>query len=386
MSLFRSMRCVFISVSLRFYLVLLFGIISIVVNAQKQRPKHFYVQTQAFYGTPIIYSDSLDQTLQTPFFAGSFRLGVQSDGEIVQNQKLGFPRYGIGVFHTHLNKDTLGSPWAAYLYSAIPLIRKGKFLFDIDLGVGLGWNFTKFDSIANNQNDLIGSDITAYFSVGAVASYRISNRLILDFGVELIHFSNGKIQTPNKGMNLYATHLGMSYLFNMPKEEVFNYADFEKKNITPITKYNELDFTVNFGGKSTNHEYGRGPIYPIYDLILKFGRRYSWVGKYGGGVDIMYDSSLKEDYSTEDVSTSKLMFVGLTVAHELYFSKFAFQTNIGTYIYKGTPAKGNFYFRIGLKYYYTENLNLNLTLKTANGFKADFIEFGLGYSLKFKKN
>lgn len=385
MRLFRLLRSIFFNISLQLFFILLFGFISIVVNAQKQRPKHFYLQTQGFYGTPIIYSDSLDKTLQTPFFAGSFRLGVQSDGEIVQNQKLGFPRYGIGVFHAHLNKDTLGSPWAAYLFTDLPIIRKNKFLLSVDMGAGLGWNFSKFDSITNDQNDLIGSDITAYFSFGAIASYRISNRFIIDIGAELIHFSNGKIQTPNKGMNLYAAHIGTSYLFNMPKSGEFKYATLEKKEITPIVKYNELDFTLSFGGKATEHEYGTGPIYPIYDLVLNFYRRYNWIGKYGGGIDLMYDSSLKEDYTT-DVSASKLMYVGITVAHELYFSKFVFQTNIGTYLYKGTPAKGKFYFRIGWKYYFTEDFYGNITLKTANGFKADFIEFGLGYSLKFKKN
>jgi hypothetical protein len=355
------------------------------LQAQKKKPNHFYVQTQAFYGTPIIYSDSLDQTLQKQFFAGSFRLGVQSDGEIVQNQKLGFPKYGIGVFHTHLNKDTLGSPWAAYLFTDLPVIRKNKFLFSLDMGLGLGWNFSKFDSITNDKNDLIGSDITAYFSFGAVASYRISKRFVIDIGAELIHFSNGKIQTPNKGMNLYAAHIGTSYLFNIPNCGEFKYAALEKKKITPIVKYNELDFTLNFGGKATEHEYGTGPIYPIYDLTLNFYRRYNWIGKYGGGLDIMYDSSLKEDYSI-DVTTSKLMFVGITVAHELYFSKFVLLTNIGTYLYKGTPAKGKFYFRIGGKFYFTEDFYGNITLKTANGFKADFLEFGLGYSLKFRKN
>ncbi|RLD41659.1 MAG: hypothetical protein DRI86_12995 [Bacteroidetes bacterium] len=351
---------------------------------QKQFPLHFYLQSQAFYGIPIIYSDSLDQTLQKSFIGGSFRIGVQSDGEFVQNQLLGFPKYGFGVFHTHLNKDTLGSPWAAYIFTTIPIIRKKKFLFELDMATGLGWHFAKFDSITNNQNDLVGSDFTAYFSLGAITSYRISNRLILDIGADFIHFSNGNLQTPNKGMNLYAAHMGLSYLFNMSNGESFEYASLTKKNIKPIVKHNELDFTFNIGGKATNHEYGMGPIYPIYAFTTNFYRRYNWIGKYGGGIDVIYDSSLKEDYSTE-VSTSKLMFVGITVAHELYVSKFALQTQIGTYLYKGTSAKGAFYFRIGLKYYIIDNFYLNLTLKTANGFKADFIEFGMGYNIKLSK-
>jgi len=369
---------------MRVIILSLFLLNTISLFAQKKWPKNFYLQSQGFYGTPIIYSDSLDKTLETPFFAGSFRVGVQSNGEIVQNQLLGFPKYGIGVFHAKLNEDTLGSPLAAYIFTTIPILRQNKFLLELDLAFGVAGNFNKFDHITNPKNDLVGSDYTVYFSVGGIASYRISDRLIMDAGADFIHFSNGNLQTPNKGMNIYAAHLGLSYLFTIPTSKEFRYADFERKAIEPIKKYNELDFTFSYSGKATNHEYGRGPIYPVSSFIVDFYRRYNWIGKYGGGFDLIYDSSLKENYSS-DVSASKLMFVGITVAHELYISKFSLQTQIGTYLYKGTEAKGAFYFRVGLKYYCTDDFYLNLTLKTANGFRADFIEFGLGYSLKFKK-
>jgi len=369
---------------MRIIIIIVLFLSSLFVVGQNHLPKHLYVQTQGFYGTPIIYSDSLGQTLEAPFFAGSFRIGVQTNGEIVQNQLLGFPKYGLGIFHTSLNEDTLGQPWAAYAFISLPAFRKGRFQLDFDLAFGLAWNFSEYDPNTNSKNDLIGSDLSAYFSLGALLSYKISDRLLLDGGLDFIHFSNGYLQTPNKGMNLRAGHVGLSYLFNLTKSKDFVYAKMERKKIVRIEKYNEIDFTINFGGKATNSEYGMGPKYPVGSFILNYFRRYNWIGKYGAGIDLMYDSSLREDYST-DVSNSKFLFVGITLAHELYISKFSIQSHIGTYLYKGTPAKGNFYFRIGMKYYYTKDLYLNLSLKTSNGFKADFIEFGMGYSLKFRK-
>ena len=35
--------------------------------------------------------------------------------------------------------------------------------------------------------------------------------------------------------------------------------------------------------------------------------------------------------------------------------------------------------------HFTKNIYTNFTLKTANGFRADFIELGLGYRLAFDK-
>ncbi len=367
---------------------LLFGFILLITHstfAQKQKRQHYYTQIQGIYGKPIIYSDSLGSTLETPFFAGNFRLGVQTNGEKNQDQFLGFPKYGIGLFHANLNNiDTLGNPWAAYVFFEAPIFRSGNFSLNYDAALGLGWGFSEYDSITNNQNDLIGSDITAYFSIGLMAEYRISPRVSANAGMSFIHFSNGTLQTPNKGMNLYAGNIGLSYYFQRPTTNSYKPASLKKQDFQKITKYNEMDFTYSISGKTTNKEYGRGPEYFVSSFVMDFYRRYHWVGKLGGGIDLIYDSSLKEDY-TEEVSASKFMFVGVHIGHELIISKVSLIGNIGTYIYKGTPAKGSFFFRVGLKYYATKNIYANLTLKTANGFRADFIEFGLGYRLSFEK-
>ncbi len=370
---------------------LIIGVLLLIANlasGQKLKREHFYAQIQGMYGNPILYSDSLGSELTVPFLAGNFRLGVQANGEQKQDQFLGFQKFGIGLFHVNLNnKDTLGNPWAAYMFLNAPIFRTGKFQLNYDAAVGLGWNFSEFDAITNNQNDLIGSEIAAYFSIGLNAEYRISNRLSLDLGADFIHFSNGALQTPNKGMNLNSVHLGISYFFQRPKSEIeYKPAEMKIKNYDKIDPYNELDITYGFGGKTTNREYGRGAEYFCSTLMLNYYRRHHWVGKYGGGIDWLYDSSLKQDYPRENVSMTKFMFVGIHINYELMVSKISLLGQIGTYVYKGSDAKGIFYFRVGLKYYLTKNFYAGVALKTANGFKADYIEFGMGYKFKLKKN
>ena len=264
-----------------------------------------------------------------------------------------------------------------------PIFRQGKFQLNWDGGVGLAWNFAKFDSITNPQNDLVGSSFTAYFSFALNAEYRISPRISVNAGVNFIHFSNGTLQTPNKGMNLYAANLGLSYYFQMKPQSSFKPAELKKVPSTKIVKSNELDLTMAIGGKATRSEYGMGPKYFTASSTLDFYHRYHWVGKYGAGLDWFYDTSLKEDY-TEMVSSSKYMFVGAHLGHELMISKFTFVTHLGTYFYKGTQAKGAFFFRLGIKYYIIPELYTSISLKTVNGFKADYIEWGMGYRFKFK--
>jgi len=56
-------------------------------------------------------------------------------------------------------------------------------------------------------------------------------------------------------------------------------------------------------------------------------------------------------------------------------------TQVGFYVWKGMPAKGNFYIRAAFKYDISEHFFYNLSLKSANGLKADFIETGFGFRI-----
>lgn len=367
-------------------LFVVFIIVSFLGISQSKMPSHFYNQFQGIYGKPIHYSDSLHSTLESPFWAGNYRLGVQTNGEKIQDQLLGFPKYGIGLMHANLqNKDTLGNPWAAYMFFAAPIFRLNNVHLDYDLGLGVGWNFSKFDKLKNPKNDLIGSTLSAYVSLGLVLNYQIHPRIFIDAGLDFIHFSNGAMQTPNKGLNLTATHIGLSYYFSAPKNENYKPADFAKQNLKKIRKHNEVELIAAIGGKTTTHILGRGPNFFTASGIVNFNRRYQWFGKYGVGLDWLYDTSLREDYDNE-VSASHYMLIGGHLSHEFIISKFSILTQLGTYFYKGTPAKGNFFFRIGIKYYFTSTFFANMNLKTANGFKADYPEFGLGYCFSKNRN
>ena len=360
-------------------------LLSFVVFSQKTKREYYFAQTRAFYGTPVVYSDSLTtEELSRKFFGNDFRLGVQANGERVKDQYLGFQQYGFGIMRLNMRNDIIGNPWATYAFFNAPIIRKGKFQLDYDVAFGVAWNFHKFDYKTNPRNDLVGSDITVVFTVGTKAVYRISDRFMLDIGAELIHFSNGKIQTPNKGMNLYAAHIGLGYYFQRKTNKQYWQAEILKKKNPEFKKNNEITLTYSISGKATNETYGLGPRYFVSSFNIDFYRRYGEIGKFGGGIDYIYDLSLMEDFNTPQ-PLNRFMFIGLHISHELLVSKISFITHIGTYAHKGMEAKGNFYFRVGMKYYATKNIYANITLKTANGFKADFIEFGMGYRIGLNK-
>jgi len=368
------------------YIFLLAAILTAIsLSAQNNKREHFFVQTKAYYGKPIAYSDSLSQEqLNTSFFANDIRFGVQANGERLKDQFLGFQQYGIGIFHANLNNDILGNPWGIYTFIAVPLYTNGNFAIYGDASFGAGFGFNEYDSITNPKNDIVGSDINAFFTIGAKASYHINDRLMIDGGAEFLHFSNGTLKTPNKGLNMYSGHIGLTYFFSSKNEKPFTPAEKIIKDVPKINKYNEITFVYSIGGKSTLANYGEPPQYLMSSFVVDYYRRYHHIAKFGGGIDYIYDGTYATDYK-EPQTFDKYSFIGIHASHELYFSKFAFIAHLGTYLWKGTQGKGMIFARVGLRYYISEQFIANLTLKTENGFKADFIELGLGYRLSFEK-
>lgn len=370
--------------------VLILFIFSVLVAnfAGAQSDKHIthqYFELKPHFGVPIIYSDSLSSTLNSPFYATDIRWGIQTDGERLQDQALRFPTYGLGLYHAFLsNPDTLGQPWAVYFFYSGPIARWKKFSLNYEAALGVAWNFSKFDPVTNNKMDLIGSSVNAYFNGGLNIKYQISQRLDLGAAVDFTHFSNGSMNTPNKGMNLRGGNMFLRYYFNTgDKSTPFYRAKLIDRDLDKMKKYNVISLSTAIGGKATTARYGSGPIYFASSTVLDYFRAYRYIGKYGAGIDFFYDNSIIEDYPGQEIGspTSKFAFVGIHLSHELVVSKLSLVTQAGTYLYKGTPAKGWFFFRLNLRYNFTEKIYFSTSLKTANGFKADYIETGFGYNI-----
>ncbi len=353
--------------------------------AQNTKRQYNFIQTRALYGTPIVYSDSLNAgDLNNNFIGSDFRFGVQANGERKLDQFLGFQQYGLGIMHIKLNNNILGNPFAIYSFFSGPIYKIKNFSLAYDLGFGIGFNFNQYDSIHNPRNDVVGSDLNAFFTGGIKANYRLNNRLSLSAGMNFLHFSNGSIKTPNKGLNMYAGDIGLAYHFARPKQTTFIPAKKVKKDIPKLIPTNEFTLAFSMGAKSILGDYGLPAKYRTSSISLDYYRHKHHISKFGAGLDYIFDGTYRTDY-IESQPLNKYSFVGFHLGHELIVSKFTFVTHLGTYLWKGSPGKGLIYARVGLRYYIHKSFILNLTLKTENGLKADYIEFGLGYRLQFKK-
>ena len=377
------------------YLLLFFLFNVLNKNCQAQRYNLFsnigesaFLDAKTHIGKPIRYSDSLNYSLNNPFTAIDLRFGINSFGRTPQDEFLKYPNYGIGITHYYMNSDTIGNPIGIYGFFGSPfLVHNSKLHLGWELATGFSYNFNKFDLITNPKNDIIGSDINVYFNMSLWAAFKVSERLDVLLTSDFTHFSNGTINTPNKGLNLLGGNVGMRYHFQFEKKELesFTRKTTADKTFKPFEPYNEILVWMGMGGKAVMNATYDGPVHLCSSVSTDFNHRYGWIGKYGIGADLFFDGSLEADFPNEDnIPVTRFMFVGIHGNHEFIVGNFSLATQVGFYVWKGMHAKGNFYIRAALKYDFTEHFFLNLSLKSVNGLKADYIETGFGYKLKFK--
>lgn len=376
----------------KFFIIIFYLLISSSLKSQYNLFSNFghsaFIDTKTHIGKPIVYSDSLDQSLRNTFWAVDYRFGINSFGRTPQDQILNFPNYGIGFTHYSMNSDSIGNPMGLYGFFSSPFfMNKPKFKLGFEIATGFSFNFNSFDLITNPKNDLIGSNLNVYFNLSLWSALKLSERLDMLASIDFTHFSNGTMNAPNKGLNLRGGNLGLRYHFQFEEKNTeYKRANAPTKTYEKLIPYNEFATWFGIGGKTILNPTYDGPVYFCSTISADFNRRYNWVGKYGVGLDLFYDYSLYSRIpENQNYKYSEFAFVGIHANHEFIVGDISLALQIGTYLWKGTNVKGNFFIRAGLKYDFNQHLFLNLSLKSQNGLKADYIELGLGFRLGKKE-
>ncbi len=313
------------------------------------------------------------------------RIGITTYGKKQWHKRWKYPTYGIAILQTTWGGSKyLGNPGAVYLFFNTPLLNsKKKVSLNYDVGLGLGYGTKRYDSITNPTNDLIGSSLNMLINFRVELNYDFSNRLSADLGAGWTHYSNGRVRTPNIGINMVGVNVGLRYHFRPSDKALYEGDNYKPKQLNPVTPefvpFGEYSAVVTGGWRESSNHVDSKTIYGVGSFTIEANRHYGTIGKYGIGFDLFYDGGLAEEYP-DGVSAKKFLYKGIHIGHEFKINKFAFITQIGAYLQK-TPEKGFVYTRFALRYNVTKNINVRCGLKTLNGFAADFAEAGVGFSV-----
>ncbi|MGD0711761.1 MAG: acyloxyacyl hydrolase, partial [Bacteroidales bacterium] len=252
------------------------------------------------------------------------------------------------------------------------------FQFNFRFGTGLGYLTKKFDRIDNYKDIAIGSHLNAALNLFYELKWIISKRVLVSGSIGLSHFSNGLIKTPNLGINIPTVSVGMAYIFHN-NSTIISHVDtaFHKKK-------QKLNIQLFASGGIKQISLPGGSYYGIYTLSACFLKPLSKKREIGIGFDIFWDLSNVQTIEYNGFTVNHAYDVikpGIYIGHQFDFSHFSIITQIGYYLYVKDKYVEPIYTRFALRYLFSNRIMLNLALLTHYA-TADFIEWGIGYSLK----
>jgi hypothetical protein len=163
----------------------------------------------------------------------------------------------------HFNEpDVLGH--AIYL---VPSIRffpwKGQWLVqpNVRLGTGLAFLNKRYDYNDNPTNNSISSVINNATTAGAGLDVSLGSGHRLGGSVELTHFSNARVKSPNYGINTLTW--GLTYSYRTPGEP------WELRAPEPIRRYISVEPAVMLAVRES--AVPGGPLFPVYAAMVTVG-------------------------------------------------------------------------------------------------------------------
>ena len=280
---------------------------------------------------------------------------------------------------------TLGNPFSVFAFYNVPIVRYGRFSLNTNLSAGLSYAKLVHDPVTNPYNDIVGSHINLYLDVDLNLGIQLGERIDMTLGYGMTHYSNGRIHMPQKGLNNWGWLAGLSYTFGGP-DDPYKRAEFMYSELPEFESYEEIQVMGSVGVTDWyREETGESRHYFASSLTVDYAFRYNARSAITLGLDVMYDGSLEQAIKytlPENVNTFQKMYLGGHFGYQFTIDKLTFLFNLGTY-FKLYSYDRSFYFaRAGGRLRLTDHLSAHICVKSRNGIRSDWIEWGLAYAIK----
>ena len=336
-------------------------------------PGSFGISAQMHYGFIMIHRPSMIGLVTGHTIGAEVDVTTVASGRTNFERAYKYPEVGLAYCFFDLgNADVLGNAQALYPFVNFPLARNKILTLGLRVGAGIGYVQRPFDNHDNFKNNAIGSHINGVMSLRLNVDFKLSTKSKLSFALGLTHWSNGSAAVPNLGINVTTVSLGYTHYFG--KETKYNREQLPAfnphwKNSFFIAAFHKQ--IVPSGGKN----YLVGTIYG--DRSYQFNRKSSL----GFGVDVFYNQAVIESLNRQQLNPKPIdaWRAGVHASYMLSLGELDITIENGLYVIGKLDGDQNIYTRLGVRQKLSKHIFACINLKTHYA-KADFFEFGLGYS------
>ena len=345
-----------------------------------------YLQVNFLTGSFWSRSEYLEKQFEAPYKAIEARFGYQLTGTKLWQQLHRYPKYGFGMHYSDLVKDkadtVVGNPFSIFGFYSAPWARFGRFTLASDLALGLSYTKLTHDFVTNPYNDVIASHINLYFNFNLNLNVKLTPRIGVDLSYGITHYSNGRIHMPQKGVNNWGWAFGMDYKLNKAEPQYIYSEPPEFKTTEAIQVMFGVGFVEgNPHGTTTELRFFTSSF--IADYVYQFNPK----GAITFGMDVLYDGSLERAFKgrpPDEVTTFQQMYLASHMGYHVIVDRLTLLLNVGTYFWQSSKDRGYWFVRAGGRYRFTEHLYGQISIKTKNGARSDWIEWGCVYSFKIR--
>lgn len=356
------------------------SVLSQVTDSSGQQPDHFALSLAAGSGhvfptNPFVEGRNLAGEAVETHRHLSLKMLWRNPG--YQDWQLVFrlPYYGFGfTLADFQNPEEIGYPISIYGVLGFPLIRVSRLSLFAEFQLGLATNWEVYDPVTNPMNISIGSPFVVHVDGNLRALFELTRRVELGAGIHFRHFSNGGLERPNRGFNLWTPSLELKYSFR-------DHPDMA--GIPPagqLERSNELVLSWHYGYYQMI-EFEMSPYYfHVTGLNLHYLLHPLNGFKTGLGIDLSYDQALtvREDGSPGPKGMDNIS-LGLSWQLECVLDRLSMVGGIGCYARNVKYGGFNkMYQRIGVKYHFTPRFHLGMTVRTIDYAVAEYLEFNTG--------
>lgn len=357
----------------RFLLLVFFGFSAF---AQETEVKPYSLDANFFYGTILQHNKDIAHLITGHPTGVILSYNRMTYGFNDWEARYNYPDYGFSFIAQDQKNENLGQNFGLYGHFNFYALNRRLML---RIGQGIAATTKPFDLDDNFRNNAYGSTLLS--STFIMLNYKqpnIIDRIGLQTGISLIHYSNANVKSPNASTNSFTFNLGLNY--QLDEEELPDYIPNEKSRYTEPFAFN---LVLRSGINESDYVgLGQKPFLVVSTFIDK---RITHKSSLQAGADLFLSPFLKDEIELESIALPQYNTsgdedwrrVGVFIGHELHFNKNAFVSQFGYYAYYDYDFEGRVYFRGGLKRYFSKHVFGAITLKS-HGAKAEAVEFGIG--------